>query len=210
MTQSAKTARVESEAMLRHWLEAVPNDRLAHLVKDAARGLVRSLQLRLTEHGVSFGHWVFLRVLWEEDGLTQRELSVRAGMMEPTTLAALRALETLGFIRRRRRKDNRKNVYVDLTAAGAALKSRLVPLAVEVNTVAVRGIAADAITVTRQTLLAMIGNLVHDEQMLAQQERRLPSTRALGRLIEASRQRRAARAGPAAAAGAGPAPKRAR
>ncbi|HUZ75873.1 MAG TPA: MarR family transcriptional regulator [Stellaceae bacterium] len=210
MTPPAKTARVESEAMLRHWLAAVPNDRLAHLVKDAARGLVRSLQLRLTEHGVSFGHWVFLRVLWEEDGLTQRELSVRAGMMEPTTLAAVRALETLGYVRRRQRKDNRKNVYVTLTPAGAALKSRLVPLAEEVNAIAVRGIAADALAVTRATLLAMIGNLVGDEAMLAQEERRLPSTRALARLIEAQRRRRATRARPAAAARAVTARKRAR
>ena len=194
MTRPAKTALVASEAMLRHWLEAVPNDRLAHLVRDAARGLGRSLQLRLTEHGVSFGHWVFLRVLWEEDGLTQRELSVRAGMMEPTTLAALRALETLGYIRRRKRRDNRKNVYVFLTAAGTALKARLVPLAEEVNAVAVRGLAADAIAVTRQTLLAMIGNLVRDEKLLAQDERRLPSTRELARLIAASRLRRAGRA----------------
>ena len=98
-------------------------------------------------------------------------------MMEPTTLAALRALETLGFIRRRKRKDDRKNVYVYLTAAGAALKARLVPLAEEVNAIAVRGIAADAIAVTRQTLLAMIGNLVQDRKMLARGERRLPSTR---------------------------------
>jgi MarR family transcriptional regulator, organic hydroperoxide resistance regulator len=188
---TAKTARVETAAMLRHWLEAVPNDRLAHLVRDAARGLVRSLQLRLTEHGVSFGHWVFLRVLWEEDGLTQRALSVRAGMMEPTTLAAVRALEMLGYVRRRRRKDNRKNVYVHLTPTGAALKQRLVPLAEEVNAVAARGVGADALAVTRQTLLAMVANLAHDETMLARDERRLPSTRALARVIAASRQRRA-------------------
>ena len=36
--------------LLRHWQEAVPNDRLAHLVKHAARGLARALQMRLTEH----------------------------------------------------------------------------------------------------------------------------------------------------------------
>ena len=34
-----KTTTREAEATLRHWLEAVPNDRLAHLVRDAARGL---------------------------------------------------------------------------------------------------------------------------------------------------------------------------
>ena len=61
-----------TQVILRHWREAVPNDRLAHLVKDATRALVRALQMRLGEHGVSFGHWTFLRILWESDGLTQR------------------------------------------------------------------------------------------------------------------------------------------
>jgi len=185
----SKTARIESEATLRHWLEAVPNDRLAHLVKDAARGLVRSLQLRLTEHRVSFGHWVFLRILWEADGLTQRELSVRAGVMDPTTLAAIRALETLGYVRRRKLAENRKNIYVYLTDAGVALKAKLVPLAEEVNAIAVRGIAPDHISLTRQTLLAMIRNLADDELALAAAERRVPSTRALSQLIEAHRRR---------------------
>src|SRR3569623_1938721 len=61
----------DTQAILRHWREAVPNDRLAHLVKDATRALLRALQMRLNEHSVSLGHWTFLRVLWEQDGLTQ-------------------------------------------------------------------------------------------------------------------------------------------
>lgn len=192
MPRPSKTVLVESQAMLRHWLEAVPNDRLAHLVRDAARGLTRGLQLRLTEHGVSFGHWVFLRILWEADGLTQRELSVRAGVMEPTTLAAVRALERLGYVHRRKLGGNRKNVYVFLTDAGVALKARLVPLAEEVNAVAVRGASMRDLAVTRETLLLMVRNLAEDEAALAAKERRLPSTRALGRLIATSRLRAAA------------------
>src|SRR3954468_17890970 len=118
-----------TEDILRHWREAVPNDRLAHLVKDATRALVRALQMRLMEHGVSFGHWTFLRILWEHDGLTQRELSGQAGVMEPTTFSALKALEKLGYIERRQLPDNRKNVYVHLTPRGRALRDVLVPLA---------------------------------------------------------------------------------
>ena len=57
-----------TEEILRHWREAVPDDRLAHLVKDATRALVRALQMRLVEHGVSFGHWTFLRILWGTTG----------------------------------------------------------------------------------------------------------------------------------------------
>ena len=94
--------RPTTQTILRHWREAVPDDRLAHLVKDAWRASVRALQMRLAEHDVSFGHWTFLRILWEGDGLTQRELSEQAGVMEPTTFAALKAMERLGYIERRR------------------------------------------------------------------------------------------------------------
>src|SRR5688572_31170951 len=79
----------ETEQILRHWREAVPNDRLAHLIKDATRALLRALQIRIAAHGVPLGHWTFLRILWEKDGLTQRELSDQAGVMEPTTFAAV-------------------------------------------------------------------------------------------------------------------------
>jgi len=150
---------LEAERILRHWHEAVPNDRLAHLVKDASRAFVRALQSRLVVHGVPFGHWTFLRILWETDGLTQRELSAEAGVMEPTTHVALNAMERLGYIRRRQVAHNRRNVYVHLTAQGRALKSALVPLAEGVNEMGLAGIAATDIATTRRVLIAIIDNL---------------------------------------------------
>src|SRR5438552_5614895 len=130
----------ETQAILRHWQQAVPNDRLAHLVKDATRALLRSLNTGLREYSVPLGHWTFLRILWERDGLTQRELSVQAGVMEPTTFWALKAMEKLGYVARRQLPDNRKNVFVFLTPKGRMLKRKLVPLAEEVNAIAARGL----------------------------------------------------------------------
>jgi DNA-binding MarR family transcriptional regulator len=172
-----------TEAILRHWREAVPNDRLAHLVKDAMRGLGRALQMRLAKYSVSFGHWTFLRILWETDGLTQRELSEQAGVMEPTTFSALKAMEKLGYVVRKRMPDSRKKVYVFLTPKGRALKAKLVPFAEEVNEVAIRGIAAADLAATRRSLLAVIENLARDELDAARKRRRIPSTRELGRIV---------------------------
>jgi MarR family transcriptional regulator, organic hydroperoxide resistance regulator len=149
--------------ILRHWREAVPDDRLAHLVKDATRALVRALSTRLGEQGVSFGHWTFLRVLWERDGITQRRLSAEAGVMEPTTFAAVKAMEKLGYVKRRQSRDNRKNVYVHLTPAGRALKNRLVPLAEDVNRIAVAGLPRAEVARLRRALLAIIENLARDD-----------------------------------------------
>jgi DNA-binding MarR family transcriptional regulator len=183
-----------TQEILRHWREAVPEDRLAHLVKDATRALVRALQMRLVEHGVSFGHWTFLRILWEHDGVTQRELSVHAGVMEPTTFSALKAMEQLGYITRRQMPDNRKNIYVFLTAKGRALKEKLVPLAEEVNRVAVTGISSADIARSREILIAIIENLARDEAETGNGPRRVPSTRELARLVAGGARARRTRA----------------
>jgi DNA-binding MarR family transcriptional regulator len=172
--------------ILRHWREAVPNDRLAHLVKDAARGLARALQMRLTEHTVSYGHWTFLRILWEAEGLTQRQLSGQAGVMEPTTFSALNAMERLGYVVRRPNPKSRKEIHVHLTPKGRALKNKLVPLAEEVNEVALRNVEAADIAATRRTLLALIANLAADEMESLTTRRRIPSTRELSRLLDGS------------------------
>jgi DNA-binding MarR family transcriptional regulator len=166
----------EAQAILRYWLEAVPNDRLAHLIRDAARGVTRALARRLAERDVPFGHWVFLRILWERDGLTQRELSEQAGLTEPTTLAALRLMAKRGYIRRDRRADNRRNNYVYLTPAGRRLKQELVPLALQVNQIAVTGVPAQDVARTRQVLLAIIQNLAADESSASAQRSALKRT----------------------------------
>ena len=193
MKPRGPTHKHPTQDILQHWREAVPDDRLAHLVKDATRALVRALQMRLAEHEVSFGHWTFLRILWEHDGLTQRELSEEVGVMEPTTFAALKAMEQLGYVERRRLADNRKNVYVFLTPRGRALKEKLVPLAEDVNRVAVTGLDPADVVRTRKLLIALIENLARDEAEAANPARRVPSTRELARRVASGARGRRAR-----------------
>lgn len=152
----------ESQTILRHWREAVPDDRFAHLVKDAARSFQRSLQMRLYEHDVPFGHWTFLRVLWERDGLTQKQLSDEVGVMEPTTFTVVRAMELRGWTVRQQKATNRKNVHIFLTDEGRALKAKLVPLAEEVNGIGIEGLSAHELATARSVLLAIITNLAGD------------------------------------------------
>jgi MarR family transcriptional regulator, organic hydroperoxide resistance regulator len=154
----------ETESVLRHWHQQVPHDRMAHLVRDASRLLAKSLQSRLAEHGVSFGHWSFLRILWAQEGLSQRELSDEAGVMEPTTFTALKAMEANGLIERRHLNGNRRKQHIFLTDKGKQLKDVLTPLAEEVNHVALAEVSDADVDATRRTLLAMIDNLAVDNK----------------------------------------------
>ncbi len=145
------------------WREAVPSDRLAPLIKDAVRALARSLMHRLMKQSIALGYWTFFRILWERDGITQTELSTLAGVKNPTTFAALQSMEREGYITRRKRPGNLKNKYVYLTPKGKALKDKLIPLAEEVNRVAIRGVPSRNVEITRATLIAMISNLDRDD-----------------------------------------------
>ena len=156
------------------------DERLAHVVRLVAKGFSRCLQIRLAEHGVSFGHWTYLRVLWEQDGITQRDLSTRLGLMEPTVHTALEKMLRAGLIRREHRDGNRKKKYIYLSDAGRSLRAELEPLAVEVNEIATMGLQEDDLSKLRGMLLHMHKNLSVDEASALKQGLSMPSTRKLG------------------------------
>src|SRR5262245_8189500 len=125
---------------------------LGDAVRTTHRAYLRVLQSRIAPHGVSAGMWYFLRVLWIEDGLTQRELSQRIGMMEPTTVTALNNMARRGLIRRRRNPRDKRKINIYLTARGRALRRTPAPIAMEVNAVARRDFSPREIDTLRRLL----------------------------------------------------------
>lgn len=136
---------------------------VGYMVRDLHRAFSRALQHKIAAHGVSMGQWFFLRALWEEDGLTQRELSQRVGMMEPTTVTALNSMERRGLVERVRNPHDRRKVNIYLTPKGRNLRPVLLPFADEINGLAARGVDAQAMAVTLATLQQMMRNLGNEE-----------------------------------------------
>jgi DNA-binding MarR family transcriptional regulator len=152
-------------------------ERIAHLARVAARGFNRALQVRLADMDMSFGQWIFLRLLWVEDGLPQGELGARAQVTGPTAHTALVGLEKLGYVERRKRPGDSRRLYVFLTDRGRALKEVLEPLAIEVNERATEGMSAAEIDGLRKALILLIENLDADEKAAAAEGRHIPPTR---------------------------------
>jgi DNA-binding MarR family transcriptional regulator len=135
-----------------------------YLVRDAHRAFQRLLEKRIAPYGVTRGQWYFLRVLWTEDGLSQRELSARVGMMEPTTVIALRSMEKAGLIHRVRSKDDRRRTHVWLTSKAKRMRGRLLALARGINEAAEVAIDRKDIEVFRRVLTQMTTNLDRHRQ----------------------------------------------
>lgn len=59
---------------------------IAFHMRRTHRIMNRLLQDRLALHNIPIGMWYFLRVLWEKDGMTQRELSDMVTSTAATTV----------------------------------------------------------------------------------------------------------------------------
>lgn len=103
--------------------------------------------------------WYFLRALWEEDGLSQRELSDRVGTSEPTTVTALHGMEKRGLVVRVQNSDDRRKSNIYLTQPAKALRDLLLPTAREVNRTATVDLTRSEIEALKRILTKIRANL---------------------------------------------------
>ena len=140
-----------------------PMQSLGYLSRINYRAFSRALEAQTVKHGVTSGQWRFLRVLWEEDDITQRELSHRVGIKEATTVRAVESLENSGFITRTRSNEDRRRIMIRLTPRARRLRDRLMPMVLEVNTRAMQGISKKDVEVTRRVLRKTFENLTAED-----------------------------------------------
>ena len=132
---------------------------VGYQVRMTHRALQRYLQGKIEPYGVTLGMWYFLRALWHEDGLTQRELSHRIGTMEPTTLHAILTMERSGLVKRVRDKVDKRKIHIHLTPKGHKLKDELLPLAVSVVSTATKTLSSRDITRLLKMLSVVQSNI---------------------------------------------------
>lgn len=133
---------------------------VGHQVRWTHRALQRELETRIRPYGITLGMWYFLRALWEEDGLSQRELSDRAGTSEPTTVTALHAMEKRGLVVRVQNTDDRRKSNIYLTQPARTLRELLLPTARAVNRAATGDLSRADIETLKRILTKIRANLV--------------------------------------------------
>jgi len=141
---------------------ALSDERIAHVIRELSRAFQNSLEKRLLSHGVSFGFWAYLRELWNEDGVSQRDLSDRIGLTGPTTHSVIKRMAKAGLVELRPIREDKPRRLIYLSRRGRELRGILEPLAEEVNALAVKDIAGDRLQALRRDLLKIHDNLSAD------------------------------------------------
>lgn len=140
-------------------MDIPPAKSVAFQIRRAHLAFDRLLTMRLNRHGIKSGFWHYLRALWIEEGLTQKRLSQITHVTEVTTVSLLNDMTHRGLIQRERDTADRRQVFVNLTPKGRALKKRILPYATELNKIAIRGIPKEDIELCLAVFSKMASNL---------------------------------------------------
>lgn len=130
---------------------------LGFVVNRTAITLATALERVLAPHNVTPQQWALLNRLWEQDGMSQRELAERLFKDAPNTARILDRLERKGLVVRRPAPDDRRVTLIFLTAAGRGLKPHLIPLALRLLERACFGLDGEELASALRVL-----NRIHD------------------------------------------------
>lgn len=136
---------------------------LGYLVNHAARLLEAALRSQVVTLGVSPGEMPALLCLFDEDGLTQKQLCARVDISQATMALTLGRMERDGLIARAPDPDDGRSSLIMLTPQARDLREDLLRLARETNETATRGLSPARREDLIDGLHQIIGNLTEKD-----------------------------------------------
>lgn len=106
---------------------------LGYLVSHLNIELQEELDQQLKRYGLDIKLWPVLFALWQEEGITQTQLSKRCDVANYTMTRLLDQLQVQGFITRYQDAENRRAFQIFLTDDAKALEQDLICEAERVN-----------------------------------------------------------------------------
>jgi DNA-binding MarR family transcriptional regulator len=100
------------------------DNQLCFALYSTSLAMTRLYKPLLAELGLTYPQYLVLLVLWQDPGLTVSEIGRRLYLDSGTLTPLLKRLESAALIIRLRDVNDERQVRINLTAAGRALKSR--------------------------------------------------------------------------------------
>jgi DNA-binding MarR family transcriptional regulator len=136
-----------------------PQKSYAYQVRGTHRLFARLLEKQIANSGIKTGDWYLLRVLWEKDGISQKELSRQSFLTESSVVTMLNSMAKAGLVVRERDEIDKRRMKILLTEKARGLKEELIPVARDINSRATRDIATEDLKTFMKVLSRMKDNL---------------------------------------------------
>lgn len=100
------------------------SDQLCFAAYSFTHALNRAYRPLLEPLGLTYPQYLVMLVLWEADGQTVKEIGERLKLDSGTLTPLLKRLETIGYVSRRRGREDERQVIIHLTEEGRALSEK--------------------------------------------------------------------------------------
>lgn len=100
------------------------DNQLCFAVYACAREITKLYHPLLRELGLTYTQYITMLALWEEDQVTVKQLGQRLYLDSGTLTPLLKKLEQMGFLTRKRDKQDERSVIIALSEQGVNLKER--------------------------------------------------------------------------------------
>ncbi len=91
-----------------------------------SKEIIKKYKNLLDPYGLTYTGYIIMLALWEKDDITVKELGKRLYLDSGTLTPMLKKLEALEYIKRIRSSSDERNVYIQLTPKGQALKQEAI------------------------------------------------------------------------------------
>ncbi|TFG69676.1 MAG: MarR family transcriptional regulator [Anaerolineales bacterium] len=136
-----------------------PKKSYGYQIRGTHRLFARLLEKSIAGSDIKRGDWYLLRVLWEKDGISQKELSNQTFLTESSVVTMLHSMAKAGLVVRERDKIDKRRMRILLTDKARQLKDDLLPFAREINARAIRNVASEDLDIFMKVLSSMKDNL---------------------------------------------------
>ena len=135
------------------------DDSLGFILSKVNTKLKNELFQRFKENNVTPEQWAVLNCLWEQEGITPKELSDLTFKDKPNTNRILEKLIMKGLVVRKSHPEDKRAFQIFLTDSGWALREQLIPKAKELLNIATTGIEEHKVTELKNMLNQIYDNI---------------------------------------------------
>ena len=109
--------------------------------------------------GITVDQWEILVILWEEEGITQKDLAEKLYKDQTNIARMLFKLERKGFVHRVTHESDRRSLRVYLTAKGKDIKDDILGPSIEAYRKTIEGLSEEEVETFRRILAVMYNNV---------------------------------------------------
>ncbi|SMG55742.1 MarR family winged helix-turn-helix transcriptional regulator [Paenibacillus aquistagni] len=135
------------------------NDCICFITNTASKKIVDAFNNRLEKSGTTRVQWMALYFIGAEDGMIQKDLSLKMNVQESSIARLMDRMEKENLCIRTRDAKDRRIIRVRLTPQGEALREELLPLGQAFHHEAIQQISQEKLSIFKEVLQSMVQNV---------------------------------------------------